>query len=111
MSVFPVGVLHQHMSCAHLAEMWAKIPNIRAMNIYLDDKNAKLSEYMPLLRNLKKRRMPLVLCKYADEGLSLEEYDEICQELSSQGLCLHLRAGSIEEGQATMAAIRERAGK
>ena len=53
--------------------------------------------------------MPLVLGKDSYEGFSLEEYDEILEVLSPRGLCVHLKADSVEEGREVMAHVREKA--
>lgn len=105
MSVYPYGVLHLHAPSLHLAETLADIPNIRAINVYFDAPGVTLQAAMPTLRRLQARKMPLILARDVYAGFSLEEYREILDGLSPAGLSVHLKAESVEEGQAVMAII------
>jgi hypothetical protein len=49
--------------------------------------------------------MPLVLAKDVYQGFTLDEYSEILEHLSPQGLSVHLKAESVEEGRAVMAHV------
>lgn len=109
MSVFPYSVLHLHIPSLHVAETLASVPNVRALNLTFDSQEITLQRAMPTLQRLQTRRMPLILTRDAYEGFSLTEYDEILDGLSPRGLSVHLKADSVEEGQAVMAYIRERA--
>ena len=106
MSVFPYGVLHLHIPSLHLAEMFAEVPNVRAINLYFDSPTVSLSDAMPVLQCLQERRMPLILAKDVYEGFTLGEYEQILDGLSPRGLSVHLKAGSVEEGRAVMEAVR-----
>jgi len=105
MSAFPYGVLHLHIPSLHLAEMLAKVPHVRAINLYFDSPAVSLSDAMPTLQRLQERRMPLILAKDVYEGFTLEEYREILDGLSPRGLSVHLKAGSIDEGREVMARV------
>ncbi len=107
MAVFPYGVLHLHIPSLHVAETLAAVPNIRAINVYFDSPTITLQDAMPTLQRLQARRMPLILAKTVYEGFSLDEYREILDGLSPRGLSVHLKADSVEEGQAVMARVRE----
>lgn len=107
MAFLPYGVLHLHIPSLHLAEILASVPNNRAINFYFDDKKTTVSDALPVLRKLQSLKVPLILCKYFDEGFTLEEYKEILDGLSSKGLSVHLKAGSVEEGREVMARVRE----
>jgi hypothetical protein len=108
-SVFPYGVLHLHAPSLHLAETLAQVPNVRTINFYFDSKRITLQSALPTLQRLQARKMPLVLAKDVYEGFSLEEYEEIIDGLSPSGLSVHLKADTLEEGQAVMAYVRDRA--
>ena len=109
MSIFPYGVLHLHIPSLHLAETLAEVPHIRAINFYFDSKRITLQTAMPTLRRLQARGLPLVLAKDVYEGFTLQEYEEILASLSPRGLSVHLKADSVEEGQAAMDYVRRRA--
>ncbi len=111
MAIFPYGVLHLHIPSLHLAETLAEIDNIQAINFYFDSKKISLQDAMPTLRRLQARNMPLILAKDVYEGFTLAEYEEILDGLSPAGLSVHLKADTVEEGRAVMAAVHERAGK
>ncbi len=104
-SVFPYGVLHLHIQSLHIAETLVSVRNIRAINVYFDSPLVSLHDAMPVLRRLQERRMPLILAKTVYEGLTLEEYREILDSLSPNGLSVHLKAASIEEGREVMANV------
>ena len=105
MSAYPFGVLHLHAPSLHLAETLAAVPNIRAINVYFDAPAVTLQAAMPILRRLQARQMLLILAKDVYAGFSLEEYREILDGLSPRGLSVHLKADSVEEGRAVMAAV------
>jgi hypothetical protein len=107
MSVFPYGVLHLHAPSIHLAETFATVPNIRAINVYFDSQTVTVVSAMPTLKRLQALHMPLVLAKDVYQGFTLEEYSEILEHLSPQGLSVHLKAESIEEGRAVMGRVSE----
>ena len=107
MSSFPYGVLHLHIPSLHLAETFANITNVRAINFYFDSQLIGLDQALPVLRRLQAKKMPLILAKEVYTGFSLEEYAWIIDHLSPSGLSVHLQAGSIEEGQAVMARVKE----
>jgi len=107
MAFLPYGVLHLHIPSIHLAETLAPVPKVRTINIYFDDKKTTVSDALPVLRKLQSLKMPLILCKYVEEGFTMEEYKEILDGLSSKGLSVHLKAGSVEEGREVMARVRE----
>jgi hypothetical protein len=107
MSAFPYGVLHLHVPSLHLAETFAGLSNIRAINIYFDSKLTGLEQSLQVLRRLQEKKMPLVLAKEVYTGFSIEEYSWIIGNLSPRGLSVHLQAGSIEEGQVVMAKVAE----
>ena len=109
MSSLPYGVFHLHIPSLHVAETVADVPNVRAVNVYFDSPSVTLQDAMPTLARLQARRMPLILGKDSYEGFSLEEYDEILEVLSPRGLCVHLKADSVEEGREVMAHVREKA--
>jgi hypothetical protein len=106
MSMFPYGVLHLHIPSLHLAEMFAQVPNVRAINLYFDSPTISLSDAMPTLQRLQARRMPLILAKDVYEGFTLDEYVQILDGLSPRGLSVHLKAESVEEGCAVMETVR-----
>jgi hypothetical protein len=105
-STFPYGVLHLHIPSLHLAEMFAEVPNVRAINLYFDSPTVSLADAMPVLQRLQARRMPLILAKDVYEGFALEEYREILDGLSPRGLSVHLKATSIAQGRAVMDTVR-----
>lgn len=107
MSVFPYGVLHLHIPSLHLAEVFANVPNIRAINLYFDAPTVTLGDAMPVMQRLQARRMPLILAKDVYEGFTLAEYEQILDGLSPQGLSVHLAAGSVGEGREVMERVRE----
>jgi hypothetical protein len=109
MSVFPYSMVHLHIPSLHIAETLAGLPNMRAINLTFDSQEITLQRAMPTLQRLQARKMPLILTKDAYEGFYLTEYEEILDGLSPQGLCVHLKADSVEEGRAVMAYVRERA--
>jgi hypothetical protein len=109
MSVYPFGVLHLHAHSLHLAEALAAVPGIRAINIYFDTPAITIADALPVLRQLQQQRMPLILARDVYQGFSLEEYAEIMDALSPRGLSVHMRADSVEEGRAVMAAVKARA--
>jgi hypothetical protein len=106
MSTFPYGVLHLHIPSLHLSEMFAEVPNVRAINLYFDSPTISLSDAMPTLQRLQERRMPLILAKDVYQGFTLQEYKEILDGLSPRGLSVHLAAESVAEGRAVMEAVR-----
>ena len=108
LSSTPYGVLHLHIPALHLAECFAKVTHVRALNLYFDDNETTVSEAFPVLRSLQQAGMPLVLAKTVYEGFTLEEYAEIRSGLSRRGLSVHLKADSEEEACAVMATIREK---
>jgi hypothetical protein len=110
-SMFPYGVFHLHIPALHIAGLVADLPNIRAINIYFDSPTVTLQDAMPTMQWLQARGVPLILGKDSFEGFTLEEYEEILDGLSSRGLCVHLKADSIEEGRSVMAYVHERAGR
>ena len=85
------------------------MPNLRAINLYFDSPTVTLGDAMPTMQRLQARGVPLILAKDSFEGFSLEEYEEILDGLSPDGLCVHLRANSIEEGRSVMAYAEQRA--
>jgi len=103
MSVYPFGVLHLHAPSLHIAETLADLPNIRAINVYFDSPAVTLQTALPALQRLQARRMPLILAKDVYAGFTLAEYREIMDGLSPNGLSVHLKAESVEEGRAVMA--------
>ena len=111
MSTLPYGVLHLHIPSLHLAEMFAGVPNVRAINLYFDAPTITLGDAMPVLQRLQARRMPLILAKDVYEGFSLEEYEQILDGLSPRGLSVHLNAASVEEGRAVMETVRAMAAR
>ena len=109
MSVFPYSTFHLHIPSLHIAETLADLPNVRAINLTFDSPTITMQHAMPTLQRLQARKMPLILTKDVYEGFSWAEYEEILDGLSPRGLSVHLKANSVEEGQAVMAHIRERA--
>ena len=109
MSVFPYGALHLHIPALHVTETLARLPNLRALNLTFDSEESALQRAMPTLQRLQARRVPLILTKDAYAGFSLDEYDEILENLSPRGLSVHLKADSVAEGQAVMAYVEEAA--
>ena len=105
MSVFPYGVLHLHAPSIHLAETFATVPNLRAINVYFDSQTITVASAIPTLKRLQALPMPLVLAKDVYQGFTLDEYSEILEHLSPQGLSVHLKAESVEEGRAVMAHV------
>ena len=103
----PYGVLHLHIPSLHLAEDFAKVAHVRALNVYFDDNETTVSDALPVLKSLQEAGMPLVLAKTVYEGFTLEEYAEIRSGLSRRGLSVHLKADSEEEACAVMARVRE----
>lgn len=97
MAAFPYGVLHLHIHSIHQAELFAQVPGVKCINIYFDDNRTKVKDKIPILKNLQKMKMPLVIAKDIYDGFTLKEYDEILEMLSPDGLSVHLGAGSIEE--------------
>jgi len=108
MSAYPYGVLHLHAPSLHLAETFAEVANIRAINVYFDAKTVTLQAAMPTLQRLQARGMPLILAKDVYAGFSLAEYDEILEGLSPRGLSVHLRASSVADGREVMAEVARR---
>lgn len=106
MSYLPYGVLHLHIGSLHVAELLARVPNVRAVNLYFDDPRVTLEDAMPTLRRLQARSVPLILAKDVYQGFTLAEYKEILDNLSPRGLSVHLKAESVEEGRAVMEAVR-----
>jgi hypothetical protein len=106
MSFLPYGVLHLHIGSLHLAERMAQVPNVRAVNLYFDDPQVSLATAMPTLQRLQAGRVPMILAKDVYQGFTLEEYREILDGLSPQGLSIHLKAESVDEGRAMMAAAK-----
>ncbi|MCL5994627.1 MAG: hypothetical protein M1546_01060 [Chloroflexi bacterium] len=111
MAFMPYSAVHLHIPSLHLAEEFSQVRNVRCINCSCDSQTTTFQDALPTLRRLQERNVPLVLNKYVQEGFSLEEYEEILDGLSPAGVCVHLRAGSVEEGQAVMAYVRERARK
>ena len=107
-ATYPYSVLHLHIPSLHLAETFATVPNIRAINFYFDSKKISLQDAIPTLRRLQAGKMPLILAKDVYEGFTLEEYAEIMDGLSPAGLMVHLKADTVEEGRAVMAHVRAR---
>jgi hypothetical protein len=106
MSVFPCGTLHLHIPSLHIAETLARLPNLHALNLTFDSQEITLQRAMPTLRRLQDRRVPLILTKDTYAGFSLDEYDEILENLSPRGLSVHLKADSVAEGRAVMAYVK-----
>jgi hypothetical protein len=107
----PYNALHLHIPSLHLAEELARIPNIRAVNCSCDSKTVSFRDALPTLRRLQEHNMPIIINKYVEEGFTLAEYEEILDGLSPRGLCVQLKADTIEEGQAVMETVRARAAK
>lgn len=109
MSIFPISMVHLHIPSLHIVEILAELPNMRAVNLTFDSQAITLQRAMPALQRLQARKMPLILTKDAYAGFSLMEYEEILDGLSPRGLCVHLKADSLDEGRAVMSYVRERA--
>ncbi len=102
MSIFPYGVLHLHIPSLHLAETFAQIEGVRAINLYFDSPTRSIQDALPTLRTLQAQRMPLILAKDVYAGFNLDEYAEILDGLSPRGLSVHLKAETLEEAHAVM---------
>jgi len=111
MAIFPYSVLHLHLPSLHLAETFAQIPGVRAVNVYFDSNTRTFQDALPTLRALQARRVPLVLAKDVYEGFNLEEYAEILDGLSPDGLSVHLKAVDLDEARHVMETVRHWAGR
>lgn len=105
-STFPYGTLHLHIPSLHLVETFTSIPNVRAINFYFDSRTISIQDAMPALRRLQALKMPIILAREVYFGFTLEEFDEIMDGLSPNGLMIHMKADSIEEGRAVMSYVK-----
>lgn len=108
MCVFPYTMVHLHIPSLRIAETLAELPNMQAVNLTFDSQEITLQKAMPTLQRLQARKIPLILTADAYEGLSLAEYEEILDGLSPRGLCVHLKADSLDEGRAVMSYVQAR---
>ena len=111
--VFPYSVFHLHSPSLHIVDsiLEANPPNLRAFNINMDPTGISIDKAIPVLQHIQEHHKSLILSKDLYQNFTLEEYDEIIQGLSPQGLCVWLDGRSVEEAHEILALANEHTAK